>query len=254
MTASPTVLHVAPHPDDESIGAPGTLFSLRDAGWRVVNLAVSLGKMEQRERRQRELEEACRRADFELLILDPPANISRESTLADRDRLIERLSELFVQLMPSVVIGPSATDVHHGHEVTGSALIEAVHRQPRRIHIWQWGLWGDLADPNIFVPVSQQHLDLAKYSVAAHEGEVARNNYVDLIEARARVAAILGTERVFGWGRAGNPEDYAELLHETVWDGQSEHTPSEGRRLDPRRALGNSAQPRTYSGGDNPDG
>jgi len=238
MTTRPIAVHVAPHPDDESIGAPCTLLSLRDAGWRVVNVAVSLGKFEQRERRRLELDEACRRAGFELLVMDPPANISRDSTLDDRDQLIEQLAEVFAQLGPIIVIGPSPTDGHHGHEITGSALVEAVHQQPRTIHIWQWGLWADLADPNIFVPVSQQHLDLAKHAVSAHAGEVARNNYVDLVEARARVAAILGVERVLEWGRAGDAATYAELLHEIVWDGQSEFEPTKGRRLDPDRPLG----------------
>jgi len=31
------VLHLAPHPDDEALGAPATLLALRDAGHRVIN-------------------------------------------------------------------------------------------------------------------------------------------------------------------------------------------------------------------------
>ncbi len=224
---------MAPHPDDESLGAPCTLLTLRAAGWRVVNVAVGLGRPDQRDRRRAELEEACRRAGFDLVLLDPPADISRTSTTDDRRALADRLAALLGELRPEVVVGPSPTDGHHGHEITGEALVAAVHRQRAPVRVWQWGLWADLADPNLFVPVSSDHLAAARDALSAHEGELARNDYLDLLEARARVAAILGAERVFGWGAARQPERYAELLHEIEWDGHVERVPSEGRRLDP---------------------
>jgi len=37
------VLHVAPHPDDEALGAPCTLLRLKDAGARVVVVACGRG-------------------------------------------------------------------------------------------------------------------------------------------------------------------------------------------------------------------
>ena len=41
---------------------PATLMALRDAGWRIVNLACGLGRPAQHQRRRAEVEEACRRA------------------------------------------------------------------------------------------------------------------------------------------------------------------------------------------------
>ena len=67
-----TVLHLSPHPDDEVLGAGATLLGLREAGHRVINLACSLGRPEQQERRRAEVTEACRRAGFELIVHDPP--------------------------------------------------------------------------------------------------------------------------------------------------------------------------------------
>ena len=40
---SPTVVHVAPHPDDEALGCPGALLHLLDRGWKVVSVLASLG-------------------------------------------------------------------------------------------------------------------------------------------------------------------------------------------------------------------
>ena len=57
-----TVLHLSPHPDDEVLGAGATLLGLREAGHRVINLACSLGRPEQQDRRRAEVTDACRRA------------------------------------------------------------------------------------------------------------------------------------------------------------------------------------------------
>ena len=46
------VLHISPHPDDELVGAPATLMALRDAGHEVTNLALSLGRPEDHDRRR----------------------------------------------------------------------------------------------------------------------------------------------------------------------------------------------------------
>ena len=61
---------------------PATLMALRDAGWRVVNLACGLGRPAQHQRRRAEVEEACRRAGFELLPCEPPLPLSAGDDLA----------------------------------------------------------------------------------------------------------------------------------------------------------------------------
>ena len=53
---SPTVVHVAPHPDDEALGCPGALLHLYDRGWRVISVLASLGFPNQWERRREEFE------------------------------------------------------------------------------------------------------------------------------------------------------------------------------------------------------
>ena len=78
---------------------------------------------------------------------------------------------------------------------------------------WTWGLWRDLARPTIFSPFGESRLAELQHVLGAHRGEVARNDYYDLLRARAISARVLGAERVFGFGSERRAEEpYAELL------------------------------------------
>jgi LmbE family N-acetylglucosaminyl deacetylase len=198
VAASLTVVHLAPHPDDEVLGAPATLLRLKDAGHRVVNAACSLGRPEQRERRRAEAEEACARAGFELLVLDGLDGVPDVVREAD------------------LVVAPSPHDGHPSHEAVGRAARDALAADgaPR---LWLWGLWADLPLPTLRVAFGEDELTRATHALRAHAGEVARNDYVALLRARAVAARVLGAERVFGFGTPGRPGAYAELLTEVAF-------------------------------------
>lgn len=68
--------------DDELLGAPAALFCLRDAGYRVVNLACSYGRQADRTRRRGELAEALKRARIELAEPSKEINLHDISTNA----------------------------------------------------------------------------------------------------------------------------------------------------------------------------
>src|SRR5208283_3144516 len=64
---APTALLFSPHPDDESITGGLALRLSRECGWRIINVAVTLGsKPERRAERLEELKGACRFLGFEL--------------------------------------------------------------------------------------------------------------------------------------------------------------------------------------------
>ena len=67
-----TLLHLAPHPDDEVTGGPAIMLALQASGHRIINAACGLGRPEDHERREAEVRESCRRAGFELLISESP--------------------------------------------------------------------------------------------------------------------------------------------------------------------------------------
>ena len=115
-----TVLHVAPRADDESIGAVATLLALRHAQHEVINLACSLGRLEP-ERRRDELETACKRAEFELIVHPPPLHISSGDDLDAAQRALSAtVGRLILERRVDVVVSPSPHDGHHGHEMGGT--------------------------------------------------------------------------------------------------------------------------------------
>jgi LmbE family N-acetylglucosaminyl deacetylase len=241
-----TVIHVSPHPDDELIGAGASLMALRDAGHEILNLAVGLGRPEVWDRRRAELEDACGRAGFSLRIADPPIRISRNDDLdrAQR-RLTALLLDLFAETGAPIVVSPSPQDGHHGHEVVGRAVREAIRAAADPPTWWMWGLWADLLAPTILSPFDESRLDELVRALDAYTLELERNDYRRLVEGRAMANAILGPERIFGDGSAGTSAAYAELLSEAtrrdgVWrlgtprelDGRSPAPAAAGIRAD----------------------
>ncbi len=202
---SGVVLHCAPHPDDEAIGAPATLMALRDAGWRVVNLACGLGGPGQRRRREAELREACGLAGFELRVpedLDPRAAVP----------------EAIAELGPALVVSPGPHELHPAHVLVAGAVREGLAAlgdgAPRW---WMWALWGSLRQPTLATPFGPSRMREVLAVLGAHAGELERNDYRRLVEGRAAMCASLAPELLFGFGSEADPGiAYAELLTEAV--------------------------------------
>jgi LmbE family N-acetylglucosaminyl deacetylase len=213
---SPTVVHVAPHPDDEALGCPGALLHLLDRGWNVVSVLASLGFPDQWERRRAEFEEASRRAQFVPVLLDPPLDISLPDDLARAtERVAHELPRILEEHGASVVVSPSPHDVHHGHETVARGVQRALETVQPSIRWWMWGIWGDLPAPNVFYPFGDPDLARMLHVLEAYTGEIERNDYRRLLSARATTNAVLGSERVFGFGSpTASPLPYAELLTE----------------------------------------
>lgn len=231
------VLHFAPHPDDELLGAPATLMALRDAGARIVNVACSLGRPAERDVRERELEHACRLAGFELVIPQEPVPIS--STEGDphaERRLVQLVRAQIEERRPQIVVSPSPHDRHPGHELVGRAVREVLGEGTSVTRWWTWALWASLPQPTLATGFDRERLEEILRALAAHESQLRRNDYRRLLTGRAEMNAVLAPELLFGFG-SGEPGEgeYAELL--------SEVSPAGGWRagkvrwLDPARAL-----------------
>jgi LmbE family N-acetylglucosaminyl deacetylase len=220
------VIAVSPHPDDELLGAPATLMALRDAGWRVVNLACSMGRPADAGRRRGELAEACREAGFELLIPDEMAPIGRDDDLRHAQATLAGAIESAVASSGAeLLVGPSPHDGHHGHEVVGRAIVDAVESGGSPTEVMFWGLWSEEPVANVLVPFDADRLGEIRRALRSHAGELGRNRFDRLLEGRAIARAVLGPERVFGYGSEGIGHPYAELLSHVSW------APEDGWRL-----------------------
>ena len=214
-----TVIHLSPHPDDEIAGMPATLMALRDAGWRVVNVACGLGRPAQHQRRRAEVEEACRRARFDLVTCDPPLPLSAGDDLASaEDTLVELLGQMLAEFAPALVGSPSPHDGHHAHELVGRAARRALEAHPGTAPpLWLWGVWADLPFPTLIAPFDRSRLAEIQHALAAHASELARLPLDRMLEARGVLNAGVGEERVHGSGLTGDPAvEFAELLCEVV--------------------------------------
>ncbi len=234
------VLHLSPHPDDELLGSPAVLMSLAAAGHEITNLAVSLGRPDQRARRERELREACRRAGFTLVVCRPPHEIGLDDDrAAAQTRLTADVVKLAMDGGFELLIAPSPHDGHHGHEVVGRAGVAAA--AATAVPLWMWGLWSTLDLPTILHPFTEALLDRVLDALEAHESQLARNNYRRILRARAELIAGLGPERVFGFGAPGIDAPFAEELCEAVPASAAPNTQAlllgSRRRLDPAAPL-----------------
>jgi LmbE family N-acetylglucosaminyl deacetylase len=225
--------------------------ALRDAGWRVVNLACSLGRPADRERRRGELAQACRLAGFELEIPEglPPIGAHDDLALA-QPALSGAIADAAQDLDVQLIVGPSPHDAHPGHEVVGRAIRDAVETRGSPINVMFWGLWGELPVPNVLVPFDAARLAEIQHALSAHAGELQRNRYDRLVESRAVAHAVLGPECVFGFGGPGGEHDYVELLTQVVWSPEGGWRLPAPREFDASQPLGTDAGgPGTDAGG-----
>ncbi len=240
MSAAGSVaVHVAPHPDDEILGAGATLVMLRQQGWRIVALTCTLGRLGDHDRRRAELLDATGRVGFEPRVMDPLAGLSSSDDLsAGQEYVAESVASVISETGAALVVSPHPKDGHHSHEAVGRAVADALlalsSTAPRW---WQWGLWADLPRPTLYAPFTDRTLETVSHSVAAYEGENARNGFDMLYPARATAAKVLGSERVFGFGApSASSLPYADLLAEfQVVD--SRLVPCAPRILDPSHPL-----------------
>lgn len=233
-----TLLHLAPHPDDEVTGGPAIMLALQASGHRIINVACGLGRPEDHERRAAEVRESCGRAKFELLIPSPPVAISSGDDLeAAQVELARLISGLVRRESVDIVFSPSPHDRHPGHEVVGRAALDALSPlEDSAPAWWMWGLWADLPFPTVIAYFGAERLNQILDSLDAYTGELERNDYRRLVKGRAEANAVLGPERVFGFGRPGRRGDLAELATEAIFkDGDWRLGTS--RQLDPREPL-----------------
>jgi N-acetylglucosamine malate deacetylase 1 len=120
-----TILAVAPHPDDETLGCGGTLLRLKAegarVGWLIVTgISEATGwPAEQVRKRSLEIETVGRMYGFDAVFnLGLPA--VRLDTLP-MSEIVGKIAEVFRQFEPTEVFLPSRSDAHSDHAVVFDA-------------------------------------------------------------------------------------------------------------------------------------
>ncbi len=188
MNTKHTILAIAPHPDDETLGCGGTLLRHRaegdDVHWLIVTaMAPDQGFPPERvEARRREVREVARAYGFagthELGL--PTTRLDR----VPRADLVEAVGAVLRRVVPDTVYLPFRHDAHSDHAAVFDAAAACVKglRPPhvRRVYAYEtlseteFGLRPDGAGfrPNLFVDIGAR-LDEKVRILRLYAGEVA---------------------------------------------------------------------------------
>jgi len=206
---SPTALLFSPHPDDECITGALPLRLQREMGWRIVNIAITLGSdPARREARRAELHAACSILGWETIVL------GWDLRTAD-DARVPALAALIREYRPAAIFYPHAADAHPAHLEThrlATAAAAAVPEAASLIHV-QTEFWHPMAEPNLLAECPPDDLALLIEALSCHAGEVARNPYHLRLPAWMIDNVRRGAERVHGPGSPAPGFPFGTLYH-----------------------------------------
>ena len=243
---APRALIFSPHPDDECIIGGLALRLMREAGLRVVNVAVTQGSNPARKAdRLDELKAACSYLGFDLLQTAPSGleNINVKARIADSGQwhaLVDVIDAILTDQRPNVVFFPHDTDWNSTHVGTHYLLVDALARQADDFtcHVVETEFWGAMATPNLMVESSGEDLAQMMTALSFHVGEVQRNPYHLLLPAWMQDNVRRGGELVGGQGGAAPDFVFCTLYRLRRWaHGGLQPTYTGGRNL----AAGTSA-------------
>lgn len=247
---TPHVLVFAPHPDDECIVGALPLRLRQEAGWRVTNIAVTLGsKQERRGERWTELGAACDVLDFDLRLLaadgfeqvKPEAADARTPLWQQQVRLV---AELLAAEKPALILIPHAGDGIPTHIGVHRLVTEALAQARIDTVVAQTEFWATQPGPTTLIETGQRDTARLVRALACHHGEIARNPYHLRLPAWMADNVRRGGELLAGPGEA--PPDFAfgTLYRLTRWtagvaagDLPNTHWTCE-QPIDPRQLLG----------------
>lgn len=244
---APCCLLLSPHPDDECIVGALALRLRREAGWRVVNAAVTLGsRIDRRPGRHAELVAACRRLDFEL-VLAAPDGLDGVTVEARRDdpggwrAKVAAVQRLLREWQPRLVLLPHADDASATHRGVHALGCDAIEREGRPLAAAFTEYWSTLPAANLLVATSLDDTATLLRALSCHVGELARNPYHRRLPGWMADAVRRGGELVLGAGCVPPALDFATLYRLQHFSGSAWLPAEAGRILAADAALSTAA-------------
>ncbi|MCW5965854.1 MAG: PIG-L family deacetylase [Bryobacterales bacterium] len=152
-----SMLVLAPHQDDETIGCGGAIALQAEAGAKVAVVIVqdggdeheklNLSRQDMTARRNAE----SRRAT-EAIGIEPPICLNYRSLHASRSDAVAAVRQLLLDRKVDAVFTPFLLDNHADHRTTNAILAEAMGQLPWNVRVFGYEVWG-LAIPNVIVAI-----------------------------------------------------------------------------------------------------
>ncbi len=184
------LLLLGAHCDDIAIGAGGTLLTLCRAnlGLRVTALTLAGGGTDREAEERMALAAFCPKAELEITVLDLPDG----RLPAHWERAKRAVEELRARCAPDLILAPPPHDAHQDHREL-ARLVPTAFRDHLVLgyEILKWD--GDLAQPNLFVPLSDAVLDEKVVLLDEHYGSQGGRTWFD-DEAFRGLARIRGVQ------------------------------------------------------------
>ena len=197
----------APHPDDECIVGALPLRLRQEAGWRVSNVAVTLGSnAERREARWAELLDACGVLGFGCIRIGEDG-LSDVRADAVQPEQVQALAALLAEHRPALVLAPHALDDNPSHRGVHQLVVAAIAAAKLDTVLALTEFWSTQAAPNALVESNIADTARLIAALERHAGEIARNPYHLRLPAFLADAVRRGGELVLGAGEA--PPDFA---------------------------------------------
>lgn len=235
---APRALIFSPHPDDECIVGLLALRLRREAGMRVVDVAVTQGSNEaRRAARWDELRAACEHLAFDLVATAPGGleNVNLQARAEDPARWnasVGVIAGILADHAPAVVFCPHDADWNSTHVGTHHLVMEALSRQPSSFActVIETEYWAPMATPNLIVEASLDDLAHLMSALSFHVGEVRRNPYHLGLPAWMQDNVRRGGELVGGQGGAAPDFAFATLYRMRRWRAGRRHASGEPAR------------------------
>jgi len=245
---APKILIFSPHPDDECIIGGVALRLQREAGVRVINVAVTQGSNKERqEGRLRELKNACDWLGFELEQTGPRGleAINPKTRASQPEHWAAALKVIAASLakhQPRAILFPHELDWNSTHIGTHFLVMDALKTLPRDFQtvLIETEFWGQMAAPNLMVESSEEDVADLLAALSFHVEEVRRNPYHLRMPAWLIDNVRRGAELVGGQGGAAPNYLFATLYRARQWkNGAIEELYSGGRQLSARDHASN---------------
>ena len=227
VPGAPTALVFSPHPDDECIIGGLALRWLREAGWRVINVAVTQGSAKDRQAgRLAELRDACEWLGFGLEQtapngLDRITPKARAAEPAHWAAAVKIIAASLAAHQPRAILFPHELDWNGTHIGTHYLVMDALKTLPAafQTYLVESEFWGQNMSPNLMVEVSGADLADMLSALSYHIGEVKRNPYHLRLPALMQDNVRRGAELVGGQGGAAPDYMFATLYRLRRWQG-----------------------------------